>query len=57
VTSRWDAANEARTASAEQKRARLAAVMPSCRTYKEAAWRTGIPERTASRLLRAIDRE
>lgn len=53
---RWDAANQARSASAENKRARLVASLPASRTFKEAAWRAGIPVRTAARLLPPVDR-
>lgn len=50
----WSAANEARANLADRKAYRLAASMLVSRTFKEAAWRAGIPVRTATRLRARI---
>lgn len=52
----WGPANAARTRATDEKRDRLAAALASSRTFKEAAWRAGIPVRTAGRLLPASAR-
>ena len=48
----WSIPNAARRAAAERKAERLQQAMTGARSFKEAAWRAGIPVDTAKRLRR-----
>lgn len=50
----WQHANAARSRAAEAKTQRLAECLASARCLKEAAWRAGLPIRTARRLRKRI---
>lgn len=50
----WQHANEARIRATDAKAQRLAECLAGSRCLKEAAWRAGLPERTARRLRKRL---
>ena len=51
----WTIPNAVRSKTADAKAQKLAQCMVGARSFKEAAWRAGIPVRTASRLRARLD--
>lgn len=47
----WAHANRARSRYADERAAKLREALGVSRTFKEAAWRAGVPVRTARRYL------